>query len=191
MSLLNESEQMLLLGWARKALEARVRGIERQREKIQAGPLEEPRGAFVTLMKRARLRGCIGFIEAVKPLYRTVEECAVSAALNDPRFDPVRADELDELHLEISVLSDLVDVRPEDVEVGRHGLLISLGWRRGLLLPQVAVEWKWDREQFLSATCQKAGLAPEAWRRGARIQAFTAQVFGERVAEPHALPHAS
>jgi AmmeMemoRadiSam system protein A len=191
MLLLNESEQILLLAWARKALEARVRGIERKREQAPAGSLGEPRGAFVTLIKRARLRGCIGFIEAAKPLYRTVEECAVAAALHDPRFDPVHADELDELHLEISVLSVLMEVRPEEVEVGRHGLLISEGWQRGLLLPQVAVEWKWDREQFLQATCQKAGLAPEAWRHGARIQAFTAQIFGERVVEPHALHHAS
>lgn len=191
MSPLNESEQILLLGWARKALEARVRGVERQRAETPDGVLGEPRGAFVTLTKRARLRGCIGFIEAVKPLYRTVEECAVSAALHDPRFDPVRAEELDELHLEISVLSILEDVQPGEVEVGRHGLLISEGWQRGLLLPQVAVEWKWDREQFLAATCQKAGLAPEAWRRGARIQAFTAQIFGEPVAEAHALHHSS
>jgi uncharacterized protein len=191
MLLLNESEQVLLLGWAREALEARVRGVDRKREPAPAGALTEPRGAFVTLTKRARLRGCIGLIEAAKPLYRTVEECAVSAAFNDPRFEPVRADELEALHLEISVLSALTDVRPEDVEVGRHGLLISRGWQRGLLLPQVAVEWKWDREQFLSATCQKAGLPAEAWRRGARIQAFTAQIFGEPVGEPHAAHRAS
>ncbi len=191
MSLLNESEQVLLLGWAREALEARVRGVARKREPAPAGALTEPRGAFVTLTKRARLRGCIGLIEAAKPLYRAVEECAVSAAFNDPRFEPVRADELEALHLEISVLSALTDVRPEDVEVGRHGLLISRGWQRGLLLPQVAVEWKWDREQFLSATCQKAGLPAEAWRRGARIQAFTAQIFGEPVVEPHAVHRTS
>jgi uncharacterized protein len=191
MSPLNESDRLLLLSWARMALEAGVRGRERTRADAPPGPLREPRGAFVTLMKRGRLRGCIGFIEAAKPLVRTVEECAVAAALNDPRFDPVRPEELDALHLEISVLSALVDLRPENVEVGRHGLLISQSWQRGLLLPQVAVEWKWDREQFLAATCQKAGLAPEAWRHGARIQAFTAQIFGEPVVEPHTADRAS
>jgi len=136
-------------------------------------------GAFVTLRKAGLLRGCIGHIEASTPLRQTVRECAVAAALRDPRFEPVIPSELDDLHIEISVLSVLTDVRPEEVEVGYHGLLISRDLHRGLLLPQVATQWHWDREQFLEQTCIKAGLPPDAWRHGARIQAFTAEVFAE------------
>jgi len=108
-----------------------------------------------------------------------VRECAVAAAVRDPRFKPVTPVELADLHIEISVLSTLTDVRPEEVEVGRHGLLISRSFHRGLLLPQVATQWHWDREQFLEQTCLKAGLPPDAWRHEARIQAFTAEVFAE------------
>ncbi len=189
---LSESEQLQLLECARQALEAGVRGsVEAGSKAVPVGPLTERRGAFVTLYKHGRLRGCVGFIEALTPLYQTVRECAVAAALRDPRFESVRPHELAELRLEISVLSPLVDVRAEEIEVGRHGLLISEGAWRGLLLPQVAVEWNWDREQFLQATCEKAGLPAGAWQGSARIQAFTAQVFGEGVREPRALRSAS
>ena len=191
MSPLSESEQLQLLESARQALEAGVRGSERMLDGAPAGSLSECRGAFVTLHKHGRLRGCVGFIEALTPLYQTVRDCAVAAALRDPRFEPVRPHELAELRLEISVLSPLVDILPEEIDVGRHGLLISEGAWRGLLLPEVALECNWDREQFLRATCEKAGLPAEAWRRGARIQAFTAQVFGEGVREPRALRSAS
>jgi AmmeMemoRadiSam system protein A len=133
----------------------------------------------VTLRKRKNLRGCVGVIVAYKPLYLTVRECAVWAALHDHRFPPVTKREVGGLNLEISVLSPLFDIAPENIEVGRHGLFISHESLRGLLLPQVAVEWKWNREQFLEEACRKAGLSPEAWRQGARIQAFTAQVFEE------------
>ena len=141
--------------------------------------LSQPCGAFVTLRKGKNLRGCIGVTEASKPLYITVRECAVWAAVHDPRFRPVTRSEVGELGLEISVLSPLFDIAAEDVEVGRHGLLISHEGLRGLLLPQVAEQWKWDREQFLGETCRKAGLPPDAWKHGASIQAFTAEVFGE------------
>ncbi len=191
MSLLSEAEERELLQLARRALETRLLGVAKEPRKAYAGALAKPCGAFVTLHKRERLRGCVGYIEALTPLHKTVEDCAVAAALRDPRFEPVRPDEVAELRLEISVLSPLADLRPEQVEVGRHGLLVSDGPWRGLLLPQVAVEWKWDREQFLRATCEKAGLPPEAWRHGARIQAFTAQVFAEPVSEPLPLHHAS
>jgi len=136
-------------------------------------------GAFVTLRRAELLRGCIGHIEASTSLCQTVRECAAAAALRDPRFEPVTPLELADLHIEISVLSALTDVRPEEVEVGCHGLLISRGLHRGLLLPQVATQWHWDREQLLEQTCIKAGLPPDAWRHGARIQAFTAEVFAE------------
>jgi len=183
MSQLNEAEQWQLLYWARKALEAAVRHHVVPEPTPDAGdlkgPLREHRGAFVTLRKDHELRGCVGSVEPAMPLYETVRECAVAAALRDFRFPPVRPDELPVLHLEISVLSPLFDIEVDHIEVGRHGLLISHQGHRGLLLPQVAVEWNWDRDQFLEATARKAGLPQDAWRRGARIQAFITQVFAE------------
>lgn len=148
-------------------------------------------GAFVTLHKGEHLRGCIGHIEVLKPLPQTVRECAVASALYDPRFEPVTPDELPDLRIEISVLSPFVEIAPEQVEVGVHGLLISRGARRGLLLPQVAVQWEWDRERFLSETCRKAGLEGDAWQHGAKVQAFTAQVFAEPAVPVHSSPHAA
>jgi AmmeMemoRadiSam system protein A len=182
---LADAEKHRLLELARTALEEVVRFGRMSEVAEPAEALRTPCGAFVTLYKGRRLRGCIGYVEASRPLYNTVRECAQAAALEDPRFDPVVPAELPSLHLEISVLSPMVDVAPQDVEVGRHGLLISRGAQRGLLLPQVAVEWNWDREQFLQETCLKAGLPPDAWQRGARIQAFTAQVLKEPSKRAH------
>jgi len=179
MSPLDETEQSDLLRRARQALEDAVLHGRLTEIPVPPGPQSERCGAFVTLHKGERLRGCIGYVEAHKPLLTTVRECAMAAALHDPRFEPVSAKELSALRLEISVLSPLEDIAPEQIEVGRHGLLVSRGGQRGLLLPQVAVEWEWDGERFLAETCLKAGLPPDAWRHGARIQAFTAQVFKE------------
>ena len=176
---LTEADQRTLLGWAREALEESVRHHRLTEIAVPSGPLAEPRGAFVTLRKGDRLRGCIGYVEALKPLGLTVRECAMAAALEDPRFEPVTPRELPSLHLEISVLSPLEDITPEQVDLGRHGLIISRGRQRGLLLPQVAVEWNWDRDRFLEETCVKAGLPPDDWKHGARIQAFTAQILQE------------
>jgi AmmeMemoRadiSam system protein A len=176
---LTDAEKQRLLDLARKALEEVVRCGRMSEPAEPADALQTPCGAFVTLYKGRHLRGCIGHIEARRPLYATVRECARAAALDDPRFDPVAPAELPSLRLEISLLSPLVDIAPQDVEVGRHGLLISRGATRGLLLPQVAVEWNWEREQFLEETCLKAGLPADAWLHGARIQAFTAQVLQE------------
>jgi uncharacterized protein len=142
--------------------------------------LREKRGAFVTLRENGKLRGCIGMIVAQKPLDETLRAMARAAALEDPRFAPVEAEELERLQLEISVLSPMFEIAADEVIVGRHGLMISYGVRRGLLLPQVPVEWKWNREQFLAQTCLKAGLPPDQWQHGAKIEAFTAEVFGER-----------
>ncbi len=176
---LGEGDQRLLLELARQALEEAVRSHRQSAAEEPPGALREKRGAFVTLRKGGHLRGCIGYFEAAKPLYLIVRECAVAAALRDPRFDPLSPEELPKLRLEISVLSPLTDSPPDQIEVGRHGLLVSRGFQRGLLLPQVAVEWKWDRKRFLEETCLKAGLPPDAWQHGARIQVFTAQVFSE------------
>ena len=176
---LAEAEKHRLLEFARTATEEAVRFGRVSEVAEPEGALRTPCGAFVTILQGKRLRGCIGHIEALRPLYATVRECARAAALDDPRFDPVTPEELPSLQLEISILSPLQDVTPQQVEVGRHGLLISRGARRGLLLPQVAVEWRWDRDQFLEETCLKAGLPPDAWQHGARIQAFTAQILKE------------
>ena len=142
--------------------------------------LLEPRGAFTTLHRNGALRGCIGYIEPLYPLWETVQETARAAALNDPRFPPVTHNELPEIRLELSVMSLLRPIPPEEVVVGLHGLVVAQFGRRGLLLPQVAPEWGWDRETFLSQTCIKAGLQPDAWCKGATLEAFTAEVFGEK-----------
>src|SRR5512142_2283557 len=130
---LTESEQQLLLRLAREALVEAVRTGSLSDIERPGGAPEEKCGAFVTLHKRGNLRGCVGYIESAKPLYQTVRECALAAARHDTRFAPVEPEELPLLHLEISVLSPLEDIRPEQVEVGRHGLLISTGFQRGLL----------------------------------------------------------
>lgn len=179
MSPLTDTEQQLLLLLARRALVEGVQSGRLSEIEKPAGAPEEKCGAFVTLHKLGRLRGCVGYIESPKPLFQTVRECALAAALHDARFDPVEPQELSFIHLDISVLSPLEDIRLEQIVIGRHGLLVSRGFQHGLLLPQVAVEWKWDAETFLKETCRKAGLSEDEWRRGARIQGFTAQVFAE------------
>jgi AmmeMemoRadiSam system protein A len=169
-------ERAEMLRLAHEAIEAALAG-----RKLELTPaserLLEPRGAFTTLHLEGNLRGCVGYVYPVKPLCRTVAETAAAAAFNDTRFPPVTAEEAPRLKVEISVLSPLVPVAAEDIEAGRHGLLVTLGSRRGLLLPQVAVEYGWDALTFLQETCHKAGLPPDAWERGAIIEAFTAEVF--------------
>ena len=141
--------------------------------------LAEPRGAFTTLHLFGKLRGCIGYVLPVESLYQTIAETARAAAIDDPRFQPVTEDEAPHLNIDISVLSVPQPIKAEEVQVGKHGLIVTAGARRGLLLPQVPLEWGWDRETFLAQTCIKAGLAPDAWQHGAEIQAFTAEVFAE------------
>jgi len=169
-------ERAELLRLAHQAIEAAL--VE---DKLELNPasqrLLEPRGAFSTLHLEGNLRGCVGYVYPVKALYRTVAETAAAAAFNDTRFPPVTADEALRLKVEISVLSPLAPVAAEDIEAGRHGLVVTLGSRRGLLLPQVAVEFSWDARTLLQETCHKAGLPPDAWERGAIIEAFTAEVF--------------
>jgi AmmeMemoRadiSam system protein A len=176
---LDTAQRKELLGIARRALERYLAKGKIPPEEGVEGKLAAPGAAFVTLTKNGRLRGCIGYTEAVAPLFKVVQECAVAAATEDPRFPPVSGNELPSLRVEISVLTPLVPIRPGEVEVGRHGLLVTQGGMRGLLLPQVPVEWGWDRETYLDQTCVKAGLPPSAWRQGATLQAFTAEVFGE------------
>jgi len=142
--------------------------------------LAEPRGAFTTLYHHGQLRGCVGFVEAIASLHQTVVETARAAAFEDTRFWPVTREELPGLQVSLSVLSKPHPITVEGIEVGRHGLIVSMGGRRGLLLPQVPVEHNWDRVTFLEQTCKKAGLPADIWRKGAAIEAFTAEVFGEQ-----------
>ncbi len=147
----------------------------------------EHRGAFSSLYVHGQLRGCVGYVLPNCSLYRTVAETARAAAFDDNRFTPVTADEAAHLEIELSILSRPQPIAAEEVEVGRHGLLISQQGRRGLLLPQVPVEHGWDRITFLEQTCRKAGLPLDAWRAGAIIEAFTAEVFGRRNIQPKLL----
>ena len=172
-----------LLRIARQSIEAVFEG---RRLELDLGTLDDelrrPSGAFVTLNERTGdLRGCIGSIEPVAALAQAVASSAVNAAFRDPRFPPLRKEELPAIHIEISVMSPIVAVADvSEIEVGRDGLIISRGARAGLLLPQVATEYEWDRDTFLRQTCIKAGLPGDSWRSpDCRIEKFSAEVFGE------------
>jgi len=181
---LDKEEQEFLLDVARKTI---IQYTERGTTPnifSDKPRLDRKCGAFVTLHERSgALRGCIGYVEAIKPLLQTVIEMAVACSSRDPRFNPVTPDELEDLDLEISVITPLEEVqRPDDIVVGRDGLMIKKGAHSGLLLPQVAAELGWDRHRFLEETCRKAGLDRDAWKQeDARIFAFSAQVFGGRL----------
>lgn len=142
--------------------------------------LGEPRGAFTTLHLGGQLRGCVGYVLPVSPIYRAVADTARAAAFEDTRFHPVTLPEASHLQIELSILSPPQPIPAEAVEIGRHGLLISMAGRRGLLLPQVPAEHNWDRITFLEQTCRKAGLPLDAWKNGATIEAFTAEIFGDK-----------
>ncbi len=176
-------ERTLLLQLAHQAIAA---ALERREISLTAPTvhLAEPRGAFATLYYRGDLRGCVGYVFPVASLYRTVAESARGAAFDDSRFTPVTRDQAAELEVSLSILSPPQPIRPQDVEIGRHGLLVRLGAYRGLLLPQVPVEHEWDRITFLEQTCKKAGLPSGAWQTGAQLEAFTAEVFGDRDMQP-------
>ncbi len=192
-------ERRTLLGIAHQA----ILSVVERRPFVEAPPLLprllEPRGVFTTLYLQSdspgdvtggrrrdlhrelhrELRGCVGYAVPIAPLYRAVAETARAPAFEDSRFLPVTTEEALKLEVSLSVLSLLFPIRPEAVDVGRHGLIISQGARRGLLLPQVPVEHGWDRETFLEQTCRKAGLPLDAWRKAATIEAFTAEVFSD------------
>ncbi len=143
---------------------------------------QEKRGAFVTIHKRGKLRGCIGYIKGYKSLYDTISDMAVAAAFKDPRFPALKQSELEEVDFEISILSELILIKkPEEIEIGRDGLFIENNHQQGLLLPQVAVEWKWDKLTFLQQTCQKAGLGINTWKDSAtNLWRFEADIFSEK-----------
>jgi len=171
-------ERSLLLELAHQAIVARLE----RREVLPASyseHLSEPRGVFTTIYSDQKLRGCVGYPAALMPLFRAVIETAQGAAFDDPRFPPLTLAEATNLQVSLSILSPLVPIAAEEVEVGRHGLIISHKGQRGLLLPQVPVEHGWDRLTFLQQTCRKAGIPLDAWQHGATIEAFTAEVFAD------------
>jgi uncharacterized protein len=182
---LTEQERQDLLRLARRAISARLEGAEPSSiERGPAGAADLHAGAFVTLHVRGDLRGCIGYPWGDRPLREVIVQCAIGAATEDPRFPALSPEELGEADIEISVLGPIEPVDDvKEIEIGRHGLIAEQGYRRGLLLPQVATEHAWNREAFLSHTCLKAGLSADAWKSGAVFFKFEAEVFGE---EPRA-----
>lgn len=185
MALLDDAAKRILLQRARHAI-ARAIGVKPVADEIPnpqslIPDLRDLRaGAFVTLRIRGNLRGCIGYPEPELRLVDVIDRCAVSAALADPRFPPLSADEWNAIDLELSILGPIEPVTDmRAVVIGRDGLIVEFGRRRGLLLPQVAVEWKWNAEEFASQTCVKAGLPRDAWQKGATLFKFEAEVFGE------------
>ena len=177
---LAESTKQALLDVARRAV---ILGVER-RELLENLPddeaLRQPASAFVTLHRAGRLRGCVGQLASKDPLASVVAYCAMAAALDDPRFAPMTPPELEGLAIEISVLSPLVEISSEQIEPGKHGLMITRGGRRGVLLPQVAEQFGWTAERFLEETCLKADLERDDWKQpGTRVQGFTAEIFSE------------
>ena len=175
----SSEERALLLKLAHDAIAAAAAGRKFMPETPSAH-LSELRGAFTTLYLQGGLRGCVGYATAVAPLYRTVADTAQAAAFDDPRFPALRAEEIPALEVSLSILSPLRPMHPDEIVIGRHGLVVALANQRGLLLPQVPVERGWDRVTFIEQTCRKAGLPLDAWQHGAKLEAFTAEVFGDR-----------
>ena len=170
-----------LLAWARATIKARLEGGPEAKPPTGPG-LDATCGAFVSLHEEGRLRGCIGRIVGGSPVVETIRGMALAAAFEDPRFDPLETVELPRIDIEITLLSPMERVSSvENIEIGRHGLYIVKGWHSGLLLPQVPVEFGWDRDTFLEQLCYKAGLHSDAWKApDAELFSFEGIVFGER-----------
>lgn len=179
--MLNSEEKNLLLQLAREAITTVVQTGKPRLQQAAAERLNAQQGCFVTIKRQGALRGCIGNFSSDKPLFQLVQEMAVSAATKDPRFYPMKNEDLADFDLEISVLSPLQKISSlEEIEVGRHGLYLEKNFSRGVLLPQVAVEHNWDRDTFLNQTALKAGLKKDDWKEGADIYVFSAEVFAEK-----------
>lgn len=177
---LNEQQKKTLLQLARKSIEHYLESGKHLAEKTDDETLKEKRGAFVTLKLDSQLRGCIGYALPYKPLYETIIDVSVSAAFHDFRFPPLTKEELPQTKIEISVLTPPEKIEDiHQIEIGKHGIIITKGMRKGLLLPQVPVEWNWDVGTFLRNGCRKAGLEEDEWKKGAQIEIFSAQVFSE------------
>lgn len=179
--MLTSLEKKYLLALARKTIEQAVSGKKYKKEPYYSDSLKQNIGVFVTLEKNDELRGCIGYVEGIAPLQDAVQEMAEAAALQDPRFEQVQPHEMDEIKIEISVLSVLKQITEmEKIEIGTHGLVIEQNFRKGLLLPQVATDYHWDKFEFLEQTCRKAGLPADAWQDDdCKIFIFSAEIFAE------------
>jgi len=177
---LSREEEFALLDLARRAVAARLESRPLPQLADPPRRLLMPQGAFVSLHLHGELRGCVGMILAERPLAETIAACAAASATEDPRFKALQPSELDAVTIEISALDPPFRVAdPTRINIGIHGLLVTLGRRRGLLLPQVALDQGWDARTFLEETCLKAGLPSDAWTKGATVEAFSAQVFSE------------
>ncbi len=181
--MLNQDQRNVLLKIARDTINHYLRTGERLDVEVEDDLLKQDMGAFVTLHERGKLRGCIGHMVATGPLYLTVRDMAISAATDDPRFPRVKPEEMEDIDIEISVLSPMERIDDyEKIETGKHGVMVRMGFRSGVYLPQVATETGWDRDQFMTSLCaSKAGIPPDAWKTGeCDIYIFTAEVFGEK-----------
>lgn len=177
---LSDTEKVKLLAIARESIINHLKGAKIPKIEVTEENLMSNQGCFVTIRSEGKLRGCLGQFTSDKPLHHLVREMAVAAATRDPRFYPLRSEDLDNIDLEISVLSPLKKIDSiEEIEVGKHGLYIEKNFYRGVLLPQVAVEYGWDRNTFLEQTCLKAGLEKNEWKEETDLYIFTAEVFGE------------
>jgi len=177
---LTKDQQRSLLRLARLAITLYLQEGTYPAMETDDATFKQKRGAFVTLKVKDQLRGCIGYPIPHKPLFETIIEVAVSAATKDFRFPPLKQKELDDTKIEISVLSPPKPIEDiSEIEVGKHGIIITKGLNRGLLLPQVPAEWGWDRETFLRHGCLKAGIEEDEWKKDAQIEIFSAQVFSE------------
>jgi uncharacterized protein len=178
---LNKEQQKFLLKLARDSIKHYLEKGEPIKVKKVEGVLGEKRGAFVTVRYKNQLRGCIGYPTPYLPLLKTIIETSVMAAAKDPRFSPLQKKELPDIDIEISVLSSPEKVKKvSEIKVGEHGIIVSKGMNKGLLLPQVPLEWGWDLKTYLKHGCLKAGLDEDDWEKGAQIEIFTAQVFSEK-----------
>ena len=177
---LSTTEKNLLLKIARESISNYVSKGSKTPIEVPCESLQAKQGCFVTIKHKERLRGCIGQFTSDKPLCQLIQEMAIAAATRDPRFYPMENEDLENYELQISVLSPLQKIESvEEIEVGKHGLYIEKNFYRGVLLPQVAIEYGWDRDTFLAQTCLKAGLDKDSWKEDADIFIFTAQVFGD------------
>ena len=180
MSQITQTHKYNLLKLARKTIEEHLFKESNIELKLEDPIYQEEKGCFVTIHKKGNLRGCIGIVDAIYPVIKVVEQMAYSSAFRDPRFQPLTENEYPDIDIEISLLSKPYAIdSPDDIIIGKHGLIISYQGQKGLLLPQVATEHQWDVETFLNHTCLKASLPVDKWKKGANIEVFDAIVFGE------------
>ena len=180
MALLTNQQQGILLELANSTISNNVIDGYWEESVCDDPALQRMAGAFVTIWVNDALRGCTGYMRGDKPIYQVVQEMAISASTSDPRFSPLRREELENITVGISLLSPLSRVEDvDDIRVGVHGLLIVHQGRRGVLLPQVPTDRGWDKDTYLTNLCYKAGLPGDAWREGAALYSFTAEIFGE------------